>query len=104
MQSRYVLYAIILVAVFTMGALCGDMFRTPALAQEDGDNAEAEETTDRPKYSLEKAPVVAAEPYEYETEYEMDPFEPDKIRSTTTRVHKLVIVRADGTKEIVNAK
>lgn len=108
MHSRYVIYALILVAVFTAGTLCGDMFRTPVMAQED--EATAEETKEpeqapapeEPKYSLEKAPVVAAEPYEYETEYEMDPFEPDRIRRTTTEVTRLVIVRADGTTEITS--
>ena len=110
MQSKYVIYALILIAVFTAGALCGDMFRTPAMAQEEttseqqaqkADEGEEAEEAEKPKYSLEKAPVVATEAYEYETEYEMDPFEPDRIRTTTTEVKRLVIVREDGTTEII---
>lgn len=106
MHSRYVIYALILAAVFTAGALCGDMFRTPAMAQEDeaaaeqAKDSEKADASEERKYSLEKAPVVAAEPYEYETEYEMDPFEPDKIRRTKTQVSRVVIIRADGTTEI----
>lgn len=41
-------------------------------------------------------PVVAAIPYKYETEYEQDPFEPDRLRRTRTVVTHVVIVRADG--------
>ncbi len=44
-------------------------------------------------------PVVAAIAYQQETEYEPDPFEPDRVRRTRTEVKELIIVRADGTIE-----
>ncbi len=44
-------------------------------------------------------PVVAAIVYQQETEYEPDPFEPDRVRTTRTEVKQLIIVRADGTIE-----
>lgn len=42
-------------------------------------------------------PVVAAIPYKYETEYELDPFEPDKLRRTRTIVTHVLVVRSDAT-------
>ncbi len=44
-------------------------------------------------------PVVAAIAYQQETEYEPDPFEPDRVRRARTEVKELIIVRADGTIE-----
>jgi len=44
-------------------------------------------------------PIVAVIPYQQETEYEPDPFEPDRVRRTRTEVKELIIVRADGTIE-----
>ena len=44
-------------------------------------------------------PVVAAIAYQQETEYEPDPFEPDRLRRARTEVKELIIVRADGTIE-----
>ncbi len=44
-------------------------------------------------------PVVAVIPYRSETEYEPDPFEPDRIRRTQTEVKELILVRADGSIE-----
>ncbi len=54
--------------------------------------------------AAEPAPVVAAVPYRYETEYIPDPFEPDRIRRTRTEVSHIVLVRADGTVEIKPAR
>ena len=44
-------------------------------------------------------PIVAVIPYQQETEYEPDPFEPDRLRRARTEVKELIIVRADGTLE-----
>ena len=44
--------------------------------------------------------VVAAVPAESVTEYEPDPFQPDRLRSSTVRVSKLAVVYADGTVEL----
>ena len=44
-------------------------------------------------------PVVAALPYRSETEYDPDPFEPERMRSSQTEIKELVLVRADGTIE-----
>ncbi len=44
-------------------------------------------------------PVVGVIAYQQETEYEPDPFEPDRVRRTRTEVKELIIVRADGTIE-----
>ncbi len=44
-------------------------------------------------------PVVAVVPYRSETEYEPDPFEPDRLRLSKTEVKELILVRADGTVE-----
>jgi len=49
---------------------------------------------------LTEKPVVAAVPYKYETEYELDPFEPDKLRRTKTVVTHVVVVRSDGTTSV----
>ena len=45
------------------------------------------------------APVVACTPYLSVTEYEEDPFNPDRVRRTRTTVSSIVIVRADGSTE-----
>ena len=43
--------------------------------------------------------VVAAFPSRQETEYEPDPFDPDRVRSSRTEVKELILVRADGSIE-----
>jgi len=63
---------------------------------ENGDNSAA--TTPEKTAQIEN-PVVAAIAYQQETEYEPDPFEPDRVRRTRTEVKELIIVRADGTIE-----
>ncbi|MCD6351220.1 MAG: hypothetical protein J7M26_03775 [Armatimonadetes bacterium] len=47
--------------------------------------------------AVQEKPVVAAIPYKYETQYEQDPFEPDKLRRTHTTVTHVLLVRSDGT-------
>ncbi len=98
MNTRYLLYGVLIALVFAAGALCGDLFRAPALAQGDADTNVTE------PIALEPAPVVAAVPYQTETKFDMDPFEPNRVRSTQTAVKTLVLIRSDGGTEIVKAK
>ncbi|MGD9495968.1 MAG: hypothetical protein AB7Y46_06640 [Armatimonadota bacterium] len=44
--------------------------------------------------------VVAAVAQESVTEYEPDPFEPERLRSSTVRVKRVAVVYSDGTIEI----
>ena len=44
-------------------------------------------------------PVVAVVPYRSETEYQPDPFEPDRLRRSETEVKELILIRADGSIE-----
>ncbi len=44
--------------------------------------------------------VVAAVAAESVTEYEPDPFEPERLRSSTVRVRQVAIVYSDGTIEL----
>ena len=44
-------------------------------------------------------PVVAVIAYQSETEYEPDPFDPDRLRRSKPEVKQLILVRADGTVE-----
>ncbi len=47
-----------------------------------------------------EAHIVAAVPAESVTEYEPDPFEPERLRSSTVRVRRVAVVYSDGTIEI----
>jgi hypothetical protein len=47
----------------------------------------------------EKAPIVQVLVSESETEYDHDPFEVDRLRSSNTYVEEILIVRADGSWE-----
>jgi len=87
---KWLLPTIVLVVVMLVGA--GAWY---ARAENDDSSAAttSEETT-----QIEN-PVVSAIPYREETEYEPDPFEPDRIRRTQTEVKEIIIVRADGTIE-----
>jgi hypothetical protein len=49
------------------------------------------------------SPVVAAFAYQAETEYEQDPFEPTKLRSTKMQVRRVMLVHQDGSMEIKDA-
>ncbi len=44
--------------------------------------------------------VVAAVASESVTEYEPDPFEPQRVRSSTVRVRRVALVYSDGTIEV----
>jgi hypothetical protein len=46
---------------------------------------------------VQPSPVVAAVPYQSRTEYEQDPFEPTRLRRTSTTVTRVMLVRQDGT-------
>ena len=63
---------------------------------ESGDNAAATTSEETPQIDN---PVVAAIAYQQETDYEPDPFEPDRVRRARTEVKELILVRADGTIE-----
>ena len=47
-----------------------------------------------------EAEIVAAVPAESVTEYEPDPFEPERLRSSTVRVRRVAVVYSDGTIEV----
>ncbi len=63
---------------------------------ENGDDSAA--TTSEETAQIEN-PVVGVIAYQQETEYEPDPFEPDRLRRARTEVKELILVRADGTIE-----
>ncbi len=63
---------------------------------ENGDNSA---TATPEKTAQIENPVVAVIAYQEETEYEPDPFEPDRVRRARTEVKELILVRADGTIE-----
>jgi hypothetical protein len=44
--------------------------------------------------------VVAAVAAESVTEYEPDPFEPERLRSSTVRVKRIAVVYSDGTVQV----
>ncbi|MEA3401138.1 MAG: hypothetical protein U9R79_07850 [Armatimonadota bacterium] len=48
----------------------------------------------------EKPRAVAAVAAESITEYEPDPFEPERLRSSTVRVKRVAVVYSDGSVEI----
>ena len=48
----------------------------------------------------EQPTVVAAVAAESVTEYEPDPFEPERLRSSTVRVRQVAIVYSDGSIEV----
>jgi hypothetical protein len=49
------------------------------------------------------SPVVAAMPYQSQTDYEQDPFEPTKLRRTSMQVRRVLLVHQDGTMAIRDA-
>jgi hypothetical protein len=102
MEKRYVVYALVLIATFALGALCGDALRTPAMAQGD----EVKDLTAPTRSEVKSGPpqVVTAVPYETETRYDMDPFEQNRVRSTIQKVQRVILIRSDGTTEIVVAE
>lgn len=55
---------------------------------------------DTEETAVTKPRAVAAVPAESITEYEPDPFEPERLRSSTVRVRRVAVVYEDGTVEI----
>ncbi len=76
-------FAIVVIAVF-------------AWAQQNPKPAAQPAATSLPPDQL----VVAAVPYQYETEYEMDPFDRTILRRTKTRVTHILVIHADGSSEV----
>ena len=58
------------------------------------------QTVDDSSAQVAQKQVVAAVPVESVTEYEPDPFEPQRVRSSTVRVRRVALVYADGTIEL----
>ncbi len=103
MTTRHIVYALLLVLAFGAGALCGGGIDAPAVAQDTA--AERPATNDHPAADADalpsrRNPVVAVVPHVTETHYEMDPFDPDKIRSTKSELKRVLVIRADGAQEI----
>lgn len=92
-MDRRLLPALILLAVgFGLGILWNTGMLMPrASAQGAGEPA--------PVAAGAPSPVVACTPCLSVTEYEEDPFNPDRVRRTRTTVSSIVLVRADGTTE-----
>lgn len=74
---------------------------TPATAQ--GAPAPAEAPVDV-KALVTPSPVVSAVPFQQRTEYEQDPFDTTRLRRTTTTVTQVMLVHADGSMEIKEAR
>jgi len=96
--ARSLLIAAGVLAVFVLGALWGQYgWMPPAQAQND--------TPPTPPTLAELAgvpkatnnPAVAVTPQAYVTDNEEDPFNPDRIRRTRTKVQTVVVLYADGT-------
>jgi len=49
-------------------------------------------------------PAVAAVAAESVTEYEPDPFEPERVRSSVVRVRRIAVVYSDGTVELKDCR
>ena len=100
MTTKYLITVVLIAAVLSTIIMGGVLARTSALAQD----TEPDEAVAVPTESKPAPAVVSAIPYETVTEYQMDPFEPGRVRSTATKTSTLILVRADGSTEIVNAK
>lgn len=104
----------VLIILALVGGLVGGFLlasqQGAAFAQE---NAEAKEKPptqgadkEKPvdvKALLAPAPVVAAVPYATKTDYEQDPFEPTRLRRTTSQVERVLLVHQDGMLEVKEA-
>jgi len=89
MKRSFVWYAVGGLALVAAVGL-GTLLVRPAIA----DDAKPAATLASP------SPVVAAFPYRYETEFEPDPFDSQRMRRSRTTVNDVIVVRADGTQEI----
>ncbi len=91
-------WMVVLVIAVMLGIIGASLWLNASVwAQEPETNGG--EQTSAPEQVVTDNPVVAVIPYRSETEYEPDPFEPDRIRRTQTEVKDLILVRADGSIE-----
>ncbi|MEN6301635.1 MAG: hypothetical protein ABFD96_02880 [Armatimonadia bacterium] len=97
-RSTTVVMIAALVAAFVVGALVAGG-QNAAVAQEEGQDQQVDI-----KALTQASPVVAAVPYQSRVEYEQDPFEPTRLKRTTETVTRVMLVKADGTVEIKEAK
>lgn len=93
MIRRWAVVLSIVVAAMLVGT---SLWVTGFARAENGETPASEETAGAAAIAN---PVVAVIAYQSETEYEPDPFEPDRVRRAKTEVKKLILVRADGTIE-----
>ena len=98
MTSRWSLTLLIVVVMAVAGT---GLWLVVSARAEDGEVPTAEDTAQPPAVAN---PVVAVIAYQSETEYEPDPFEPDRLRRAKTEVKQLILVRADGTIEHKRAR
>lgn len=103
MTTRNLVYALLLLLAFAAGTLSSGALFAPAMAQDNATDKPAE--GDKPTEGaispmVPRIPVVAAVPLVTETEYEMDPFDVDHIRSTKSEVKRILVIRADGSQEV----
>ena len=86
-----------MLSIVVIAVLVGTSLWLTVWARAQGEEGPAVEDTAQP--SATANPVVAVIPCQSETEYEPDPFEPDRLRRSKTEVKRLLLIRADGTIE-----
>ena len=92
----------LVLSIVVIAALAGTSLWLGVSARAEDDETPAGEATTKPTEATN--PVVAVIAYQSETEYEPDPFEPDRVRRAKTEVKQLLLVRADGTIERKRAR
>lgn len=93
-------------ALLLLVALAGLAAGVMLLGQQSPAFAQGDKPKDKPvdiAALTQPSPVVAAMPYQSQTDYEQDPFEPTKLRRTTMQVRRVLLVHQDGTTEIRDA-
>ena len=97
MTGRWMVTLVIIVMLGIMGA---SLWLAVSVGAQGTDASGGGETaTSAAQEAVTGNPVVAVIAYQSETEYEPDPFEPDRLRRAKTEVKQLILVRADGTIE-----
>lgn len=98
MTARSLLMTAGVLAIFALGALWGQYgWMPPAQAQDDTPPPLPTLTELSGVTKATDNPAVAVTPQAYITENEEDPFNPDRIRRTRTKVQSVVVLYADGT-------
>ncbi len=96
-NRSWILTSVILLVVLAAGATAyyamADDDAKPGLTLGPADRTPSSETP------VIANPVVAVVPYHTGTEYQPDPFDPDRMRSSRTEVKDLILIHADGTVE-----